>query len=154
MGSDCLVLQPDYDNTKMLQQAQIKLSQIEILLNKPSTASEAAVQKLLGRRKNQGQTYSIEHKLGAGCFGTVFRGYNNETREVVAIKAIPQDPRYESRELQLMKLLIHPNIVCLHHCFYARDNDDASKIYVNLVMEFVPEPISDICHNQSEKPIA
>jgi len=37
----------------------------------------------------------------------------------VAIKKVLQDKRFKNRELQIMKMLDHPNIVRLKHCFYS-----------------------------------
>ena len=36
----------------------------------------------------------------------------------VAIKKVLQDKRFKNRELQIMKLLNHQNIVKLKHCFF------------------------------------
>lgn len=38
----------------------------------------------------------------------------------VAIKKVLQDKRFKNRELQIMKMVDHPNIVRLKHCFYSR----------------------------------
>ena len=43
-----------------------------------------------------------------------------ETGEVVAIKKVYQDKRYKNRELQIMKELIHPNIVGMKQAFYTK----------------------------------
>lgn len=40
------------------------------------------------------------------------------TGEQVAIKKVLQDPRYKNRELDVMKLLRHPNVVTLRDYFY------------------------------------
>jgi len=42
-----------------------------------------------------------------------------ETGELVAIKKVFQDKRYKNRELQIMKELIHPNVVKLREYFLA-----------------------------------
>jgi glycogen synthase kinase 3 beta len=39
-----------------------------------------------------------------------------------------------------MKELYHPNVICLKHAFYTQgDKDD--EIYLNVVMEYVPETV-------------
>lgn len=37
----------------------------------------------------------------------------------VAIKKVLQDKRFKNRELQIMKMMSHPNVVSLKHCFYS-----------------------------------
>lgn len=55
----------------------------------------------------------------------------------MAIKKVLQDRRYKNRELQLMRLLDHPNVVSLKHCFFSTTSKD--ELFLNLVMEYVPE---------------
>ena len=50
----------------------------------------------------------------------VLKAHVAETGEVVAIKKVYQDKRYKNRELQIMKGLIHPNIVVMKHAFYTK----------------------------------
>jgi len=62
-----------------------------------------------------------------------------ETGESVAIKKVLQDRRYKNRELQLMRLMDHPNVVSLKHCFFSTTTRD--ELFLNLVMEYVPETL-------------
>ncbi|KAI8563919.1 hypothetical protein RHMOL_Rhmol03G0146800 [Rhododendron molle] len=62
-----------------------------------------------------------------------------ETGESVAIKKVLQDKRYKNRELQTMRLLDHPNVVSLKHCFFSTTEKD--ELYLNLVLEYVPETV-------------
>lgn len=62
-----------------------------------------------------------------------------ETGESVAIKKVLQDRRYKNRELQLMRLMDHPNVVSLKHCFFSTTSRD--ELFLNLVMEYVPETL-------------
>jgi serine/threonine protein kinase len=57
----------------------------------------------------------------------------------VAIKKVLQDKRYKNRELQIMRLLDHPNIVAFKHCFFSTTDKD--ELYLNLVLEYVPETV-------------
>lgn len=57
----------------------------------------------------------------------------------MAIKKVLQDKRYKNRELQIMRLLDHPNIVALKHCFFSTTDKD--ELYLNLVLEYVPETV-------------
>lgn len=62
-----------------------------------------------------------------------------ENGETVAIKKVLQDKRYKNRELQTMRLLDHPNVVSLKHCFFSTTEKD--ELYLNLVLEYVPETV-------------
>lgn len=57
----------------------------------------------------------------------------------MAIKKVLQDKRYKNRELQTMRLLDHPNVVALKHCFFSTTEKD--ELYLNLVLEYVPETV-------------
>jgi serine/threonine protein kinase len=63
-----------------------------------------------------------------------------ETGEIVAIKKVLQDKRYKNRELHIMNMLDHPNIVGLRHYFFSTTERD--ELYLNLVLEFVPETVN------------
>jgi len=84
--------------------------------------------------------YSAERIIGSGSFGTVYKAVNVESKETVAIKKVREDKRYKNRELEMMKVVRHPNIVALVDCFYSKSDRD---IYLNLVMEFIPETLYD-----------
>lgn len=60
-----------------------------------------------------------------------------ETGESVAIKKVLQDKRYKNRELQLMRLMDHSNVISLKHCFFSTTTRD--ELFLNLVMDYVPE---------------
>lgn len=62
-----------------------------------------------------------------------------ENGETVAIKKVLQDKRYKNRELQTMRLLDHPNVVSLKHCFFSTTEKD--ELYLNLVLDYVPETL-------------
>jgi len=85
-------------------------------------------------------SYAAERIIGNGSFGVVFQATVVQTGEVVAIKKVLQDKRFKNRELQIMRKLNHPNIVHLKHCFYS-NGDNAEELYLNLVLEFVPETV-------------
>jgi serine/threonine protein kinase len=70
-----------------------------------------------------------------------------ETGETVAIKKVLQDKRYKNRELQIMRLLDHPNIVAFKHCFFSTTDKD--ELYLNLVLEYVPETVYRIAKHYS-----
>ncbi|KAH7434109.1 hypothetical protein KP509_06G000400 [Ceratopteris richardii] len=84
-------------------------------------------------------SYVAERAVGTGSFGVVYQAKCLETGETVAIKKVLQDRRYKNRELQVMHSLDHSNVVTLKHCFYSNTKKD--EIYINLVMEYVPETL-------------
>ena len=51
--------------------------------------------------------------LSANMHFLLLQATRAETGEVVAIKKVYQDKRYKNRELQIMKELQHPNVICL-----------------------------------------
>lgn len=91
------------------------------------------------------QKYSTERVTGNGTFGVVFEAYEKGTNRKVAIKKVLQDPRYKNRELQIMQMVSHPNVVEMLDCFFSRGGSksqrDSRDVYLNLVMEYVPETI-------------
>ncbi|KAL1329578.1 hypothetical protein HN51_046697 [Arachis hypogaea] len=84
-------------------------------------------------------SYMAERVVGTGSFGVVFQAKCLETGEPVAIKKVLQDKRYKNRELQVMRMLEHPNVVRLKHCFFSTTDKD--ELYLNLVLEYVPETV-------------
>ncbi|XP_020100279.1 shaggy-related protein kinase alpha-like isoform X2 [Ananas comosus] len=97
-----------------------------------------------GRNGQPKQTisYMAERIVGHGSFGVVFQAKCLETGEMVAIKKVLQDKRYKNRELQTMRMLDHPNVVSLKHCFFSTTEKD--ELYLNLVLEYVPETVNRV----------
>ncbi|KAH9573679.1 hypothetical protein CY35_01G013200, partial [Sphagnum magellanicum] len=87
-------------------------------------------------------SYAAERVVGTGSFGVVFQAKCIETGETMAIKKVLQDKRYKNRELQIMRLLDHPNIVQLKHCFFSTTDKD--ELYLNLVLEYIAETVHRI----------
>lgn len=83
------------------------------------------------------EKYKVDKLLGQGAFAKVFRARNLETKKRVAIKVINRDKVVKDglvnqikREITVMRMLKHPNIVQLYEVMPSRN-----KIY--LVMEYV-----------------
>ncbi|XP_010413450.1 PREDICTED: shaggy-related protein kinase beta-like isoform X1 [Camelina sativa] len=95
--------------------------------------------KGLNDQRDKTISYRAEHVIGTGSFGVVFQAKCLETEEKVAIKKVLQDKRYKNRELQIMRMLEHPNVVELKHSFFFTTEKD--ELYLNLVLEYVPETI-------------
>ncbi|KAI3800504.1 hypothetical protein L1987_28595 [Smallanthus sonchifolius] len=112
------------------------------LVNGNSTETgQIIVTSIGGRNGKPKQTFSYmaERVVGTGSFGVVFQAKCLETGESVAIKKVLQDKRYKNRELQIMSLLDHPNVVPLKNCFYS--TTDKNEVYLNVVLEYVPETV-------------
>ncbi|THU58659.1 hypothetical protein C4D60_Mb03t16700 [Musa balbisiana] len=92
-------------------------------------------------------SYMAERVVGTGSFGVVFQAKCLETGETVAIKKVLQDKRYKNRELQLMRSMDHPNVICLRHCFFSTTSRD--ELFLNLVMEYVPESLYGVLRHFS-----
>ncbi len=96
-------------------------------------------------RKKQSSTnkllksYIIKSDLGQGTFGKVKLGIHIPTKEKVAIKVLEKnkivdegDRERISREIQILKIIRHPNITQLYEII-----EDEVQLY--LIMEFVPK---------------
>lgn len=70
------------------------------------------------RLKNALENFKFEEMIGRGAFATVYKGINLKTNHVVAIKQIlldkDQDVQALMGEIDLLKILKHPNIVKYH----------------------------------------
>lgn len=81
--------------------------------------------------------------IGNGSFGVVFQARQlgvPKHLEDIAIKKVLQDKRFKNRELQIMRLVKHPNVVDLRAFFYS-SGEKKDEVYLNLVLEFVPETV-------------
>ncbi|KAK4716805.1 hypothetical protein R3W88_015143 [Solanum pinnatisectum] len=107
------------------------------------------VTTLSGRngQKKQTLSYMAERVVGTGSFGVVFQAKCLESGESVAIKKVLQDRRYKNRELQIMRMLDHPNAVHLRHCFYS--TTEKNEVYLNLVLEYVSETVYRVSRHYS-----
>ncbi|KAF4603946.1 regulator of ime2 [Pleurotus pulmonarius] len=126
------------------------------------------VVKVIASDGKSGETRNISYSnckvVGNGSFGVVFSakivGPPNDGEEV-AIKKVLQDKRFKNRELQVMRLVSHPNVVNLKAFFYSNGDKvrpqlgpirllrltgklsipQKDEVYLNLMLEYVPETI-------------
>lgn len=95
-----------------------------------------------------GETQTIQYTqsqmVGHGSFGVVFQTQIMPSNEICAMKRVLQDKRFKNRELQIMKLVHHRNIADLKYYFYT--NNDKNELYLNLILEFVPETLYKASH--------
>lgn len=91
-----------------------------------------------------GETKDLQYTqckiVGNGSFGVVFQTKLSPSNEDAAIKRVLQDKRFKNRELQIMRIVRHPNIVQLK-AFYYSNGERKDEVYLNLVQEFVPETV-------------
>ena len=65
------------------------------------------------------------------------------TQEIVAIKVIEIEEKFKSRELDLLKTMIHPNIVRLKYFFHSTSIKDI----LYLIMEYMPMNVHRLISN-------
>lgn len=102
-----------------------------------------------GSDRPQEVSYTDTKVIGNGSFGVVYQSKLVDTQELVAIKKVLQDKRFKNRELQIMRKLEHQNIVKLKYFFYST-GDKKDEVYLNLVLEFVPETVYRVARHYSK----
>ncbi|ABN66720.2 serine/threonine/tyrosine protein kinase involved in chromosome segregation [Scheffersomyces stipitis CBS 6054] len=101
-------------------------------------------------------------RIGEGAFGTVVEAVlkyadgtdvHSEWLGPFAIKRVPAQTEYKSRELEILRLVNHPNIVSLRFYFDKASSSSHDKtIYQNLVMECLPSNLqSEIKYYRQSK---
>lgn len=86
--------------------------------------------------------YVLQKVVGNGAFGIVWRA-QREDGETVAIKKVLLDRRYHNRELQMMKVVEHENIIRLRH-FFEKSGRKKDETYLHLVMDYLPETLRSV----------
>ena len=64
-----------------------------------------------------GKRYRMEKVVGNGAFGVVWRAREENSDVPVAIKKVVLDPRYQNRELEMLRQLRHDCVIRLFHHF-------------------------------------
>lgn len=84
----------------------------------------------------------------------VYKAKLISTQEIVAIKEVEIEDKFKSRELDMLKIMIHPNIVRLKYFFHSTSS---MKDILCLIMEYMPMSahrlISDYRHNHKILPL-
>ncbi|OZC12878.1 kinase domain protein [Onchocerca flexuosa] len=93
--------------------------------------------------------YSDTKVIDSGSFGVVYLAELVDTGEKIAIKKVLQDKRFKNRELQIMRKLNHNNIVQLKYFFYS-GGEKKDELYLNLILEFVPETVYRVARHYSK----
>ncbi|KAK4799122.1 hypothetical protein SAY86_024487 [Trapa natans] len=139
----CLGAPPDASLRSDQMQTDKEMPQAIIMNN--NTVNGHIISTTIGGKNGETKqiiSYMAERVVGNGSFGIVFQAKCLETGETVAIKKVLQDRRYKNRELQLLRLMDHPNVISLKHCFFSTTSND--ELFLNLVMEYVPETMHGI----------
>jgi len=95
-----------------------------------------------------GTSYECIGRTGKGSFGVVYKAVEAGTNQIVAIKRVLQDPKYKNRELQIMKMIDHPNAVELIDSFYERSG---GEVYLNLVLGYVPKNLYEVSSKRNDR---
>eukprot|EP01113_Clastostelium_recurvatum_P008787 TRINITY_DN1417_c0_g1_i2.p1 TRINITY_DN1417_c0_g1~~TRINITY_DN1417_c0_g1_i2.p1 ORF type:complete len:497 (+),score=124.66 TRINITY_DN1417_c0_g1_i2:1800-3290(+) len=100
--------------------------------------------------KANGVSYITDRVVGNGSFGVVMKAVVVGTNETVAIKKVLQDKRYKNRELQIMKMLSHINVVALRNSFFTNGPKN-DEVFLNLVLEYVPDTVYRVARQYSKE---
>ncbi|ELP90024.1 hypothetical protein EIN_403580 [Entamoeba invadens IP1] len=97
---------------------------------------------LFGEQKNlklvsEKTSYVIQETVGYGTFGIVVMA-KNSSGEVVAMKRVVQDHHYKNRELPIMEMLHHVNVLELKDSFFSKIPNVKDDYILNIVMDYMP----------------
>lgn len=90
--------------------------------------------------------FTRKNKLGEGTYGSVFKGADKETGEVVALKRINTEqeengfPLTAIREVKILKALEHENIVKLKEIVTSKEQNGSNEVPRNVYMVFEYHP--------------
>ena len=113
--------------------------------------------KVIGSTFMLDERYQIQEALGSGAYGVVVSAKDTKTNECIAIKKIEKAFEHSTytkrtlRELKIMRLLEHENIIRIKSIQLPRSREEFDEIYVMLeLMETdlssiikSPQPLSD-----------
>lgn len=88
--------------------------------------------------------FSQRAMVGHGSFGYVYQINILPDNRQAAIKRVLQDRRFKNRELAIMRVIRHQNIVNLLYYFYK--TNDKNEVYLHLILEYVPETLYNASH--------
>lgn len=106
------------------------------------TARKSTIRNMVTSRQPE---YRPVKAVGKGAFGVVYCA-RSTTGELVAIKKVKQDPRYQNREYDILRMLQNRHCVSLKNAFKSF-GQVAGEVYLNLVMEYFPSSLCDVVTN-------
>jgi len=88
------------------------------------------------------RSYQIIRLVGQGTFGKVYEAVDDQKRRI-AIKRV-ESGNFISREVDILKMVNHPNCIKLLDVFYTYPDEDESpdKSWQNMVFDFYPNSLS------------
>ncbi|ESW96072.1 hypothetical protein KL918_000019 [Ogataea parapolymorpha] len=120
-------------------------------MNDLNPSNKTAGQQVIAVEVRDGHTgalsnieYAQKSMVGHGSFGYVYQITLLHDNSKAAIKRVLQDKRYKNRELEIMRLINHKNIVKLLSFFYKTNDKDEQ--YLHLILEYIPETLYKSCH--------
>ena len=100
------------------------------------------------------RNYTLMSKLGEGTFGEVYKAESRETGEIVAMKKILMHQEKDGfpvtalREIKLLKMLSHPNVLKLEEMVMERTKADGrKKATVYMVTPYMDHDLSGLLEN-------
>ena len=119
-------------------------------------ASNGIITKVAGSTFYLDRRYHIVDTIGSGAYGVVVSAYDSTTGEKVAIKKIEKAFEHATftkrtlRELKVMRLLSHDNIIRIRSIQLPLSSDDLEEIY--LISELMETDLSSII--KSSQPLS
>jgi serine/threonine protein kinase len=101
----------------------------------PQLVGGKKIYKIRGITFEVDAKYDVIKAIGMGAYGMVCSALDLETKQYVAIKKVPKlfddlvDGKRVLREMRLMRMLRHPNIVKLHGFLMPREDFDIGILY-------------------------
>lgn len=102
--------------------------------------------------------YTMMSKLGEGTFGEVFKAESREDGEIVALKKIIMHQEKDGfpvtalREIKLLKMLSHPNVLKLEEMVMERDRTSGrKKATMYMVTPYMDHDLSGLLENPAVK---
>lgn len=89
-------------------------------------------------------SFAQQSMVGHGSFGYVYQINILPQNRKAAVKTVLQDKRFKNRELEIMRMIGHKNIVNLIAYYYKTNEKD--ELYLHLVLEYVPETLYTATH--------
>lgn len=110
----------------------------------------------MNKTKNVNHEYRPIKIIGQGAFGVVYIARMTDGKSV-AIKKVLQDPRYKNREYDILKMIDNKYCIRMINSFKSRGsskkrtNNNNTNIYLNIVMNYMPQNLHDFNCSYREK---